>query len=79
MSILSLFGSPLFRYGALALTLFSVAYLKSCEIKREAYQAGKNAVLTETMKVQNVRNKKARRARRNVHNKRVLKDPYRRD
>ncbi|MBO6549129.1 MAG: hypothetical protein JJ964_05860 [Rhizobiales bacterium] len=81
MSILSLFGSPLIRYGALALTLLSLVYMKYCEIKREAYLAGKNAVLTETLKVKHVRKKKARSARRNVHSNSLRKgrDPYRRD
>ena len=81
MSIPSLFGSPLIRYGALALTLVSLTYMKSCEIKREAFKAGENSVIQKTQKVQNERIKKARRARSRVNTKRVRKgrDPYRRD
>jgi hypothetical protein len=81
MSILSLIGSPLIRYGALALTLLSLTYMKSCEIKREAYKAGENSVIQKNTKVQNERIKKARRARHSVNTKRVRKgrDPYRRD
>lgn len=79
MSILSLFGSPLIRYGALAFTLLSLVYMKSCEIKREAYQAGQNSIIQKTQKVQNERIKKARRAGRRVYSKRLHKEPYQRD
>lgn len=81
MSILSLLGNPLIRYGALALALFSLAYMKSCEIKQEAFKAGENSVIQKTQKVQNERIKKARRARSRINTKRVRKgrDPYRRD
>lgn len=81
MSILTLFGSPLIRYGALALALLSLAYMKSCEIKREAFKAGESSVIQKTQKVQNERIKKARRAGDSVNSKRVHKgrEPYQRD